>query len=181
MLASQTRLARELGRRPELYELYLVELLTLFCDKGIAIQNLVMSNREAKVSTIFLASRLSFLHCEQMEEMTEQLASLLLPIDALLGHADFELSANPSTSLITLFRNMWLLCVLFRFTTPHDKDQVAMGWQRPALTRIATKTPAIVLEEAHDTIVSDLEYNPVIRKEYAETVGSSRYSPDTLY
>ena len=35
---------------------------------------------------------------------------------------------------------------------------------------IAIKTPPIVLEEAHDTIVSDLEYNPVMRREYVETV-----------
>lgn len=49
VLAAQTRLARELRRRPELYELYLIELLTLFCDKGVAIQNIAMSNHRAKV------------------------------------------------------------------------------------------------------------------------------------
>ena len=99
--------------------------------------------------------------------MTEQLASLLLPIDALLNHEDFELQA--SSSLMTLFRNMWFICVLFHFTS-EDGEQTAMEWQQPALARIAAKTPPIVLDEAHDTIVSDLEYNPVIRREYAETV-----------
>ena len=39
VLAAQTRLAKELRRRPELYHVYLVELLTLFADKGVAIQN----------------------------------------------------------------------------------------------------------------------------------------------
>ena len=107
-----------------------------------------------------------------MDDMKEQLASLLLPIDALLSHPDFKLSDNPPASLITLFRNMWLLCILFHFTSMDDKDQMAMGWQKPALTRIARMTPEIVLEEAHDTIVSDLEYNPVIRREYVETVRS---------
>lgn len=53
MLAAQTRLARELYRRPELYELYLVELLTLFADKGIAIQNLAISDHLAKVGNIY--------------------------------------------------------------------------------------------------------------------------------
>lgn len=105
-----------------------------------------------------------------MEDVTEQLASLLLPIDALLAHSEFKLSDNSSASLVTLFRNMWLLCILFHFTAD-DKDQVAMNWRKPALIRIAMKTPIIVLEEAHDTIVSDLEYNPVLRKEYVETVG----------
>ncbi len=49
VLAAQTRLARELQRRPELYQLYLMELLTLFSDKGVAIQNLAISNCQAKV------------------------------------------------------------------------------------------------------------------------------------
>ncbi|EKM55298.1 uncharacterized protein PHACADRAFT_255820 [Phanerochaete carnosa HHB-10118-sp] len=158
VLAAQTRLARELRRRPELYELYLVELLTLFCDKGVAIQNVVISNHRVKV-----------------EAMTEQLASLLLPIDALLNHEDCDI--QPSSSLMTLFRNMWFICVLFHFTS-EDEEHPAMEWQKPALARIAAKTPSIVLDEAHDTIVSDLEYSPVIRKEYAETVVSKHR--DTL-
>ncbi|KAH8099528.1 atypical/PIKK/PI4K protein kinase [Cristinia sonorae] len=152
VLAAQTRLARELHRRPELYELYLVELLTLFADKGVAIQN---------ASTV---------HHSKMEDMTEQLASLLLPIDALLNHEDLSIDFGTSPTLIPLFRNMWFLCILFHFTIPDGKDQTAMSWQRPALARIAVKTPSIILEEARDTIVGDLDYNPVIRQEYAETV-----------
>lgn len=100
----------------------------------------------------------------------EELASLLLPIDALLCHMDFHAASNPPSSLTTLFRNAWFLCVLFQFTAPDESDQLAMSWKTPALARIAAKSPPIVLEEAHDTIVSDLEYNPVIRREYAETV-----------
>jgi len=50
VLAAQTRLAQELHRRPELYETYLVELLTLFADKGVAIQNLKIANHHVKVS-----------------------------------------------------------------------------------------------------------------------------------
>lgn len=50
VLAAQTRLAKDLRRRPELYQIYLVELLTLFADKGVAIQNAAISNHHAKVS-----------------------------------------------------------------------------------------------------------------------------------
>ena len=46
-----------------------------------------------------------------------------------------------------------------------------MDWQRPALARIAAKTPPIVLEEAHDTIANAVEYSSVIRQEYAHSVG----------
>ncbi|EPS96826.1 hypothetical protein FOMPIDRAFT_1052946 [Fomitopsis schrenkii] len=154
ILAAQTRLAQELYRRPELYELYLVELLTLFADKGVAIQNVAISNHFAK-----------------MEDMVEQLASLLLPIDALLHHSDFLPPPNAPSNVVTLFRNMWFLCVLFQFTIPSDQKQhSAMDWQQPALARIAMKTPPLILEEAQDTIVSDLEYNTVIRQEYIDTV-----------
>lgn len=50
VLAAQTRLAQELHRRPELYEIYLIELLSLFADKGVAIQNLKIANHHVKVS-----------------------------------------------------------------------------------------------------------------------------------
>lgn len=106
-----------------------------------------------------------------MEDMVAQLASLLLPIDALLNHVDFVPPPNAPSTVVTLFRNMWFLCVLFQFTIPSDqKQQSAMDWQQPALARIAMKTPPLILEEAQDTIVSDLEYNTVIRQEYIETV-----------
>lgn len=49
MLAAQTRLAQDLHQRPEFYETYLVELLTLFTDKGVAIQNLKIANHHVKV------------------------------------------------------------------------------------------------------------------------------------
>ncbi|KZT09606.1 atypical/PIKK/PI4K protein kinase [Laetiporus sulphureus 93-53] len=151
VLAAQTRLAQEMYRRPELYEIYLVELLTLFADKAVAIQSVAISN-----------------HHVQIDDMVEQLGSILLPIDALLTHDDFKLQIGIPSNVVTLFRNMWFLCVLFRFTTSDDHS--AMDWQRPALARIAMKTPPIVLEEVHDTIVSDLEYNTVIRQEYIEMI-----------
>lgn len=102
--------------------------------------------------------------------MIEQLASLLLPIDALLAHADFNPQVNASSEMVTLFRNTWFLCVLFHFTSSDEKD-TAMEWQQPALARIAAKTPSIVLEEAHYSIANELEYNSVIRLEYAHLVG----------
>lgn len=99
--------------------------------------------------------------------MIEQLASLLLPIDALLAHYDLR---DPSSEVVSLFRNLWFLCVLFNFTALNDKESVAMDWLRPALTRIATKTPPMVIEESHDAFASDIEYNTVIRQEYADLV-----------
>lgn len=180
VLAAQTRLARELHRRPELYEVYLIELLTLFADKGVAIQNLAASNHHTKVSSI--SEYLSFvLMSLKTEDMTEQLASLLLPIDALLSHGDLLVDIASTPSLVNQFRNMWFLCILFQFTASDVKDHPAMAWQKPALARIAIKTPPIVVERSHDSIASDLEYNPVIRQEYVETVSVYYMFPSLIF
>lgn len=101
--------------------------------------------------------------------MIEQLASLLLPIEALLSHEDFDPQSNASSELVGLFRNMWFLCSLFHFAMFEEKDQIAMNWVRQVLENIASKTPAIVVEEAME-LVGELEYNTVIRREYAHAV-----------
>lgn len=101
--------------------------------------------------------------------MIEQLASLLLPIEALLSHENFDPQSNASPELVSLFRSMWFLCSLFHFAIFGEKDQIAMNWVKPVLGKVASKTPAIVVEEAMD-LVGELEYNTVIRREYAHTV-----------
>ncbi|KAF8623467.1 hypothetical protein AX15_006251 [Amanita polypyramis BW_CC] len=153
VLAAQTRLAQELHRRPELYVTYLTELLTLFADKGIAIQNVKIANRHLKI-----------------DDMVEQLGSLLLPIDALLRHADFHPQNDASLELINLFRSMWFLCVLFNFTNGDNKQDHSMEWLKPALGRIACKTPYMVIEESHELVASDVEFNSVVRQEYASLI-----------
>lgn len=104
--------------------------------------------------------------------MVDQLGSLLLPIDALLTQADFDPSKNATLETVTLFRNLWFLSVLFRFTNPEERAEPSSEWQMAALTRIAMKTPPIVLEEVPDFVTSKLEYNTVVRQEYAQTVSA---------
>jgi phosphatidylinositol 4-kinase len=102
--------------------------------------------------------------------MVEQLASLLLPIDALVVHQDLKPWESATPQVVSLFRNLWFLCVLFNFTTMEDNEATALDWLKHALTRIATKTPPMVIEEFHDAFASDIEYNTVIRQEYADSV-----------
>lgn len=104
--------------------------------------------------------------------MVDQLGSLLLPIDALLSQRDFEPALDCPNERVTLFRNMWFLCVLFGFTSPEERGSPSAEWQIAALTRIAIKTPHLVLEEIPDFVTSTLEYNTVIRQEYAQTVST---------
>jgi hypothetical protein len=113
--------------------------------------------------------------------MIEQLASLLLPIDTLLSHDDFNPRKDSSPEIVSLFRNTWFLCVLFGFTNADTSEATAMDWLRPALSRIATQTPSMVVEELHDTAASDVEYNSVIRQEYANTVGSTSVIFPSVY
>ena len=112
--------------------------------------------------------------------MIEQLASLLLPIDALLSHDDFNPRNDSSPEIVSLFRNTWFLCVLFGFTSTNTSEATAMDWLRPALSRIATTTPSMVVEESHDTVASDVEYNSVIRQEYANTVRSAHVTSPSV-
>jgi len=108
--------------------------------------------------------------------MTEQLASLLLPIEALLTHEDYDPVKNASPEISALFRNFWFLCVLFSFTKVDTADAVAMDWLKPALGKVAIKTPPLVLEDASDNVASDVEYNSILRQEYVNTVSRPHIS-----
>ncbi|KAG8934422.1 phosphatidylinositol-4- kinase [Tulasnella sp. 417] len=157
ILAAQTRLAQELGERREQRASYLCELLSLFGEKGIALQTQSATNKERLV----------------LPTEVDELGGLVLPIDALVSHKDFKLHINSQTELVQLFRNFWLLCVLFRFTSA-DSPSIN-EWQRAALARIAAKTPPIILESSQDFVTSELEYNPVLRQDYLQmAVGHHR-------
>ena len=113
----------------------------------------------------------SLMTFHQIDDMVDQLGSLLLPIDALLSQKDFNPSVNAPPETVALFRNLWFLCVLFHFTES-DRGDPSTEWQIAALTRIAIKTPPIVLEDVPDFVTSNLEYNTIIRQEYAQHVRS---------
>ncbi|KZO97923.1 atypical/PIKK/PI4K protein kinase [Calocera viscosa TUFC12733] len=150
VLAAQTRLAQELHKRPDYYEAYLLELMTLFADKGVAIQTTAASGKEHTAS----------------QDVISELAALVLPIDALLSQPDILKKIPETTDLTRYFRNFWYICVLFRFT---DSSPKLNEWQRAALLRIAKQTPNLVAEGAADFVSGELEYDVVLRKDYVTT------------
>lgn len=77
-------------------------------------------------------------------------------------------NTEKAPELVGLFRNMWFLCILFRFTT--DSGDLCRRAQREALSHISTKTPPLVREEEQDYVTSALEFNSVIRHDYAQNV-----------
>jgi phosphatidylinositol 4-kinase len=43
--------------------------------------------------------------------------------------------------------------------------------------RIAEKTPYLVLEESHDFVTAELEYNPILKQDYLQGVSLVFVSP----
>lgn len=174
VLAAQTRLGKDLVGRQELCDAYLVELLQLFADRGTKIQMLAAGKKEDGVHRKLGGGpgKSSGLGEDDrtVSDLTAQLASLLLPIDAVLRHETFDPSHKPTPELVSLFRNMWFLCVVLNI------PRTLPPTQRAALERIALKTPALVLESAADYVESDLEYNSILRKDYAHVVLSKQRS-----
>ncbi|ORX44035.1 hypothetical protein DM01DRAFT_1364825 [Hesseltinella vesiculosa] len=142
---TQLSLARRLGGRVGLYPLYLNNLLTLFLDNGSKIQRL--EGHPALTHGIDIP-------------LGRRLGCLLPVLQALLGHDDFNPQLGPPAEMIvSLFRDVWFLCVMFGFVS----DAMWLREFQEALLVIAQKTPVLVIESATDYMDSDLEYNSVLR------------------
>jgi phosphatidylinositol 4-kinase len=160
VLAAQTSLAKGfLDSSLNASRSFLEELLSLFIDKGAQIQTQSMS-RHVKESEKEVTCRSA--------ELTSQLAAMLLPIDALLANPACQVEDVPNQELLSSFRNMWLLCTLLGLTNPTSPHMTEATTH--ALTRIAAKTPALVLEAERDFVSSVLEYNSIFRRDYAVAV-----------
>ncbi|CDU24347.1 related to phosphatidylinositol-4-kinase [Sporisorium scitamineum] len=192
--SAQLKLARGLGRLDERderdsassdeneasggrKEIFLVELLQLFTEKGMQLQTVASSGKSS---------------AEELAELNTDLAAPLPAIAAVLEHKDIHPEVQPTTEMVSLFRNMWFLSVLFGFASPSNikshvsADGNAIG--RPAsaaeaqaeivgksLSAISLKTPTLVPESAHNYLESDLEYNSVLKREFSnQTLDSQR-------
>ncbi|KAI8148722.1 hypothetical protein BJV82DRAFT_642239 [Fennellomyces sp. T-0311] len=139
---AQLNLASRLSAKPDYYQIYLLNLLTLFVENGNTIQRTMTKNK--KEAEYPLASKLG----------------MLLPVlRTLLEHEDFNPHLDPSEEAVSLFRNAWFHCVLFGFVT----ESVWIREWHDSLLVIAKKTPVLVTESATNYIESDLEYNSVLR------------------
>lgn len=179
VLAAQTRLGRELKGKTDLRDAFLIETLQMFADKGTNVQMLAVAHSGGSSASplgveLGRSSSSKGMGKRQTEELvkdlTGQLAGLLLPLDAILNHRNFNPHHDPSPALVALFRNMWFICVVLGI------PGTLTDWHVAALDRIALKTPALILESAADYVSSDLEYNSILRKEFSDVVLSKRRS-----
>ncbi|KAI9473756.1 MAG: hypothetical protein EXX96DRAFT_596776 [Benjaminiella poitrasii] len=142
ILEAQKDLAKRLSSKPEHYNCYLNNLLSLFVDNGNTIQRMMSKNKK-----------------ESEYPWLSNLGRLLPVIRALLEHKDFNPHLNPSEETMAHFRNTWFLCVLFGFVT----ESIWVREWYSSMLLIAKKTPVLVIESATNYLESDLEYNSVLR------------------
>jgi phosphatidylinositol 4-kinase len=170
VLAAQTTLAKGLDKRLDCADGYLVELLTLFADKGTQTQMIAMAP-----SVFDTRDKEKLAHLRQDSEarvadMKSWLAALLVPISTLLAHTSYHPDRAPSSDLVVHFRNLWFLCIVFGLCgTGHNMHEHEVN----ALQTIAEKTPALVMEGANDFVASELEYSSVLRKDFAYQVSAT--------
>ncbi|SPO31551.1 related to phosphatidylinositol-4-kinase [Ustilago trichophora] len=192
--SAQLKLARGLGRLEERderdsssadendasggrKEIFLIELLQLFAEKGMQLQTVASSSKAS---------------AEELAELNTDLATLLPAIAAVLEHKDIHPEVQPTTEMVSLFRNMWFLSVLFGYASPSNiRNNIAAdgsATSRPtsaaeaqaeivgrSLSSISLKTPTLVPETAHNYLESDLEYNSVLKREFSnQTLDSQR-------
>ncbi|PWN26051.1 hypothetical protein BDZ90DRAFT_281021 [Jaminaea rosea] len=142
-------------------ELYLVELLQLFSEKGLALQASASSSSKGEQS-----------------ELATDLASLLPPIAALLSHDDINPHLEPSIEMVSLFRNMWFLCVIFNLANKAGRgsSSVVAGDDAVAdsLSIISLKTPTLVPETSVNYLESDLQYNSVLKRDFSSSALDSQ-------
>ena len=166
VLAAQTKLARGLAKRLDCCDAYLLELLSLFEDKGTQAQMVAAAGapKEKEKSSAYSEGRL--------KDLKASLSALLIPIAALLSHDQYQPQVNAPAELVAHFRNLWFLCTVFGFTGEKGAKTIAEV-ETAALSAIAIKTPPLIVESANDYVGSDLEYNSILRKDFAHTVRSA--------
>ncbi|CEG79179.1 Putative Phosphatidylinositol 4-kinase stt4 [Rhizopus microsporus] len=142
VINAQLILAQKIEARPELYETYLHNLLTLFVENANTVQRMITRNKK-----------------ESEMPWLSKLGKLLPVIRALLEHDNFNPHLSPSEDITTLYRNMWFHCVLFGFVT----ESIWIREWYDSMLYIAQKTPVLVIESATDYLESDLEYNTMLR------------------
>lgn len=151
--------------------LYLAELLQLFAEKGKQLQ----------------AANSNHMSSEELSEMRLDLARLLPTIAELLCHEDLNPQLDPTLDLVSLFRNMWFLAVLFDLASPHVAQRAARDAAHSdatlfltvqsvfapiaslhiALALVALKTPTLVPETANNYLETELEFNSVLKCDFS--------------
>ncbi|OWZ76646.1 phosphatidylinositol 4-kinase [Cryptococcus neoformans Bt85] len=169
ILAALTTLAKGMYKRLDCADGYLVELLTLFADKGTQTQMISMAAHAYDSKDREQLAQLRTEGNTRVAEMKSWLSALLIPISTLLSHPHYHPDEAASPELVTHFRNLWFTLVVFGLSGNVGKNNLnEHEWE--ALGVIAEKTPVLVLESSNDFVESELEYNSTLRKDFAASI-----------
>lgn len=174
ILAALTKLAKGMYKRLDCADGYLVELLTLFADKGTQTQMISMTAHAYDSKDREKLAQLRTEGNNRVADMKSWLSALLIPISTLLSHPHYHPDQAMSPELVTHFRNLWFTLVVFELSGSVGRNNLnEHEWE--ALGVIAEKTPALVLESSNDFVESELEYNSTLRKDFAASVSRRFY------
>ncbi|KJE03847.1 phosphatidylinositol 4-kinase [Cryptococcus gattii NT-10] len=169
ILAALTKLAKGMYQRLDCADGYLVELLTLFADKGTQTQMISMTAHSYDSKDREKLAQLRTEGNNRVADMKSWLSALLIPISTLLSHPHYHPDQATSPELVTHFRNLWFTLVVFGLSGSVGRNNLnEHEWE--ALGIIAEKTPALVLESSNDFVESELEYNSTLRKDFAASI-----------
>ncbi|WVO18533.1 hypothetical protein L204_106252 [Cryptococcus depauperatus] len=175
VLAAQTSLARGMNKRLDCADGYLIELLTLFTDKGTQTQMIAMAAHGYEIKDKDQLVQLRTESESRVQDMKSWLSALLIPISALLSHPTYHPDRNASPELVAHFRNLWVTFAVFGLSGNAGR-KVLKDNEWEALGIIAEKTPVLVLESSNDFVASELEYNSILRKDFATSVQQKQRS-----
>lgn len=95
--------------------------------------------------------------------LLSKLADTLSAIDALMtAHHAVDYMHNLESDLMSLLRNVWFTAIVLDLATPNRRE-TARHYKH--LERLATKTPCLLRGTSNKYLSSELEYDPVLRRE----------------
>ncbi|WAQ86921.1 hypothetical protein PtA15_7A650 [Puccinia triticina] len=149
---AQAKLSKNLCEKEDFSEIYLIELLTLFIDKGQAIQS-------------SHAGLPSFPHLiNQLAVLAPLIANLLQP------DSTYNPRKTASLKISELFRNFWYVCVMFGFLSSTSSPRAIVGsasgspdWLIESLRQIATKSPTLTHLTSINYLTTELDFNPILK------------------
>lgn len=168
-LAAQVKLAGSLADKRDFALIFLRELLVLFMDQASPARPVTGHEEHHHHARLHRAN--SFARGQPAAiPNARQLHDTLQVIATLLRAPSF----NPqdegpvSEEIVMLFRNMWFLSVALGLL---DSGRKEAQKHREYLRKIAVKTPCLVTYTPLNYVDTELEYNPLLRKEHGTVRG----------
>jgi phosphatidylinositol 4-kinase len=160
IFAAQTKLAVNIAKSSNYCNIQLRQLLILFVDQSLPARGVIR------------------LGTEEMRSVLAQLLDTLSLIEGLLSLPSYRPHHDADDEMVLLFRNLWFVSVALGLTDPSNVDTEL---HRTALKSIATKSPCLLRGTPVNYVETELEYNPILRREHGQVSELSQALFTKLY